>query len=86
MQRDIVALGYSFFVKKRKQNKTRTEPKTLGNVENCEKTPTIKQFSYYFVTITKWEKKVFFFLFLVMWLIQKTGAMLNNRTDQQPHR
>lgn len=74
MQRDMVALGFFLFLK---EIKLRTEPKTLGNVENCEKTPTIKQFSYYFITITKWEKMYFsfffLFLFLVMWLIQKTG-------------
>lgn len=31
--------------------------KKITNVENCEKTPTIKQFVYYFYTITKWKKK-----------------------------
>lgn len=32
--------------------------KKFTNVENCEKTPTIKQFVYYFYTITKkWQKK-----------------------------
>lgn len=31
--------------------------KKITNVENCEKTPTIKQFVYYFYTITKWQKK-----------------------------
>lgn len=36
-----------------------TEPKKkkITNVENCEKTPTIKQFVYYFYTITKWQEK-----------------------------
>lgn len=33
------------------------QKKKITNVENCEKTPTIKQFVYYFYTITKWQKK-----------------------------
>lgn len=31
--------------------------KKITNVENCEKTPTIKQSAYYFCTIIKWQKK-----------------------------
>lgn len=37
-----------------KQNQKK---KKITNVENCEKTPTIKQFVYYFYTITKWQEK-----------------------------
>lgn len=51
------------------------------------KTPTIKQFSYYFFTITKWKKKnmsfVFFFpFFFGDVIIHKTGTML--ATGQGP--
>lgn len=41
------------------------------------KTPTIKQFSYYFFTITKWRKKkcpLYFFFFGDV-IIHKTGTM-----------
>lgn len=31
--------------------------KKITNVENCEKTPTIKQSAYYFCIIIKWQKK-----------------------------
>lgn len=59
-----------------------TEKKKITNVENCEKTPTIKQFAYYFYTITKWprrkkkeekNKRVLLPLFLVI-IIHETGT------------
>lgn len=49
------------------------------------KTPTIKQFSYYFFTITKWKKKYvlcIFFPFFGDVIIHKTGTML--ATGQGP--
>lgn len=33
------------------------QKKKITNVENCEKTPTIKQSAYYFCMIIKWQKK-----------------------------
>lgn len=47
------------------------------------KTPTIKQFSYYFFTITKWKKKkspFYFFSFFGDVIIHKTGTMLATGT------
>lgn len=55
-----------------------TERKKITNVENCEKTPTIKQSAYYFCTIIKWQKKKnpFPLPFFGDVIIHKTGTRL----------
>lgn len=56
MHRDMV--HYCFLKKNDKSFNLQTEiKKKITNVENCEKTPTIKQFVYYFYTITKRQQK-----------------------------